>query len=70
MIAVRIVHLEGIVIGLNLMGLRFRHEVCERWLVEERTVDYVLAHLEEANFDPEFFRRHEPTVRRALQEAL
>jgi NAD(P)H-nitrite reductase large subunit len=64
--SVRIVHVDGALIGLNVMGLRWRHEVCERWLAERRSVDFVLAHLAEANFDPEFYARLEPEVRRAL----
>ena len=68
--AVRIVHKDGKLIGLNLMGIRFRHEVCERWLAEERPVAHVLEHLAEANFDPEFFRQNEQAVARAFQEQL
>ena len=50
------------VLGFNLLGVRYRHDVCERWLRAERSIDYVLAHLSEANFDPEFARRHEPQL--------
>jgi len=65
--SLRLVHDKGVLIGLNLMGMRFRHEVCERWLVEERSVEHVLEHLEEAHFDPELFRRHEADVRGAFR---
>ncbi len=51
------------VIGFNLMGIRFRHAVCEKWLLENRTIDYVLEHLGEANFDPEFYPRFETFLR-------
>lgn len=64
--ALRLVHLGGRVIGINVMGLRLRHEVCERWLAEGRDVAYVLAHLGEANFDPEFFARHEAEIAAAF----
>ena len=67
---VRIVHVDGKVIGFNVMGLRWRHEVCERWLAEERPARDVIGRLAEANFDPELFRRHEPDVARTLQEQL
>ena len=53
---------DDVVIGFNLMGIRYRHEVCDRWINEEQTVDYVLQHLDEANFDPEFFPRHEEEI--------
>ena len=47
---------DGRVLGFNLLGIRYRHDVCERWILERRTIDYVLQHLREANFDPEFYR--------------
>jgi NAD(P)H-nitrite reductase large subunit len=55
---VRIDHDDEVVLGFNVMGIRFRHAVCERWLREERSIDYVLEHLPEADFDPEFETRH------------
>jgi NAD(P)H-nitrite reductase large subunit len=58
--AIRIVHDDNdIVVGFNLMGIRYRHRVCERWIVERRSVPYVLEHLGEGNFDPEFFKQSE-----------
>lgn len=65
--AIRVVHVNGVVIGLNFMGLRFRHRVAESWILEERSVDYVFAHLREGNFDPEFFARLEPMAIPALR---
>lgn len=44
------------VVGFNVLGTRYRHEVCASWIRAGRTVEYVLAHLGEANFDPEFTR--------------
>ena len=67
---VRIVHVAGRVIGFNLMGLRYRHEVCERWIREEREVEYVIERLGEANFDPEFHARHESEIARTLRAQL
>lgn len=49
----------GRVVGFNTLGVRLRHDVCERWLLDGQTVRYVLAHLREASFEPEFFRRFE-----------
>ena len=51
-----------VLIGMNSFGIRYRHKVFERWLGEKRTVEYVLAHLNEANFDPEFFKRFEADI--------
>lgn len=50
---------DDAVVGFNLMGVRYRHEVCDRWIRERRPIRDVLANLAEANFDPEFFRRYE-----------
>ncbi len=68
--AVRLVYTDDGIIGFNFMGLRARHEICERWIVEQRPVRYVLDHLEEANFDPEFFRKYEPEIVGSLKEQV
>lgn len=51
------------VTGINVFGMRMRHEVWDRWLNEKRDLHYVMTHLEEANFDPEFFKRYENEIR-------
>lgn len=66
----RIVVKDGKVVGMNAMGLRHRHQVWERWLAEERDVEYVLTHLREANFDPEFYRGYEPEIVHSIREQL
>lgn len=50
-------------VGLNVFGIRMRHVVVDQWLNEERSTDYVMEHLNEANFDPEFFTRYEKSIR-------
>ena len=50
---------DDTVTGFNLMGVRYRHDVCERWIRERWPVGDVLENLPAANFDPEFFRQHE-----------
>ncbi len=52
----------GVVTGFNLMGVRYRHKVCDKWLHEKRDIEYVLAHLSAANFDPEFSKENEPEL--------
>lgn len=42
-------------IGINLMGVRFRHEVCEKWLRNKTKIETVLEQLDLADFDPEFY---------------
>jgi 3-phenylpropionate/trans-cinnamate dioxygenase ferredoxin reductase component len=53
---------RGGVVGFNLMGIRYRHEVCERWLRDKTNIKDVLQHLGLANFDPEFFKEYEAEV--------
>jgi NADPH-dependent 2,4-dienoyl-CoA reductase/sulfur reductase-like enzyme len=50
---------SGTVLGFNLMGVRYRHEVCERWIRDGAHIEAVLQRLGLANFDPEFFPQHE-----------
>lgn len=50
---------SGLVTGFNLMGVRFRHKVCDKWLHEGRDIEFVLSHLAAANFDPEFSKTYE-----------
>jgi len=49
-------------IGINNFGIRMRHEFFDKILNEKRTVDYVLEHLADANFDPEFYNLHEKEI--------
>ena len=57
--SIRIVYNDNRVIGFNLMGVRFRHEVCEKWITANQGIEYVLQNLREANFDPEFYENFE-----------
>ncbi|MFC5193790.1 NAD(P)/FAD-dependent oxidoreductase [Bizionia hallyeonensis] len=49
-------------LGINNFGIRMRHEFFDRVLSENRSIEYVLAHLADANFDPEFYKLHEKTI--------
>lgn len=53
---------HGHIIGFNLMGVRFRHEVCEKWIKEKTDIEIVMKNLGLANFDPEFYEKHEAEV--------
>lgn len=57
-------------LGINTYGIRMRHEVFDRWLTEERNLEYVLRHLREANFDPEFYDRHEKEIFSRFKESV
>lgn len=49
-------------IGINTFGIRMRHERFDAWLQEQCSVQYVLEHLKDANFDPEFYRQYEDAI--------
>ncbi|RKQ50300.1 pyridine nucleotide-disulfide oxidoreductase [Roseivirga pacifica] len=48
--------------GVNNFGFRLRHHAFDKWFDEGRTVDYVLEHLRDANFDPELYKTHETAI--------
>ncbi len=48
--------------GFNVFGMRLRHKVCERWILQKKSIDYVMENLREANFDPEFYTKHEVEI--------
>jgi NAD(P)H-nitrite reductase large subunit len=50
----RLVLQDEKVVGFNMLGRRWNHEVLVRWIEERRTRDYVLDHLHEALYDAEF----------------
>ena len=50
------------VIGFNLMGIRFRHEVCDKWIRNKTKLPDVLRRLNLANFDPEFYNEIESGI--------
>ncbi|MDX1753394.1 MAG: FAD-dependent oxidoreductase [Salinimicrobium sediminis] len=49
-------------LGINIFGIRMRHEVFNRWLTEEQDLEFVIKNLRQANFDPEFYKRHEKEI--------
>jgi NADH oxidase (H2O2-forming) len=57
-------------LGINTFGIRMRHDVFDQWLTEKRDVDYVMNHLSEANFDPEFYSRFENEILKAYTNQL
>jgi hypothetical protein len=62
--AIRVIYDKNtkIAIGFNLMGIRYRHEVCEKWIKEKTPVEEVLQNLKLANFDPEFYKTFEAAL--------
>jgi NADPH-dependent 2,4-dienoyl-CoA reductase/sulfur reductase-like enzyme len=45
------------VVGFNMIGRRWDHRILVRWVDEERTLEWVLNHLQDAIFDEEFAPR-------------
>ena len=45
------------VVGFNMLGSRWNHEPFLEWIEERRPLEWVLAHLGEAQFDEEFSKR-------------
>ena len=52
-------------VGLNVFGIRLRHELFDTWLKEGATIEDVLIHLPDANFDPEFYKHYEQEITNA-----
>jgi len=52
--------------GFNLLGIRYRQDVCLKWIEEEETIDEVLKLLPQTNFDPEFSPKYEPEIAQSL----
>ena len=57
-------------LGINTFGIRMRHETFDSWLSEKRDVDFVINHLSEANFDPEFYQKFETEILKAYNNQL
>lgn len=49
-------------LGINTFGIRMRQEFFDRILTNKESVEHVLAHLADANFDPEFYKLHEKEI--------
>lgn len=47
------------VLGFFLIGIRYRHELCDAWIAQGKKLYEILPDLAAANFDPEFYRQHE-----------
>lgn len=50
------------VAGFNSFGIRLRQAVCEQWIDDGQSLEYVLEHMGEANFDPEFYDQYEQDI--------
>ncbi len=49
-------------LGVNNFGIRLRHHAFDKWFEQGKSVEYVLEHLADANFDPELYKQYEPQI--------
>jgi 3-phenylpropionate/trans-cinnamate dioxygenase ferredoxin reductase component len=52
--------------GINLLGIRYRQEVCQQWIIDQTPIEEVMAQLHLANFDPEFHNKYEGEIQAAF----
>lgn len=50
------------ILGFNLMGIRYRHEVCEKWIHQKTSLEDVIIQLPLASFDPEMYKEYSDGV--------
>ncbi|WP_121344899.1 NAD(P)/FAD-dependent oxidoreductase [Gillisia mitskevichiae] len=55
-------------VGINTFGIRMRHETFDKWLTEERSVDFVIENLKQANFEPEFYKTYETEIQQSFNK--
>lgn len=55
---------ERTFLGINTFGIRMRHEFFDKVLTNKATVDYVIANLKKANFDPEFYTSYDAEIQK------
>ncbi len=55
-------------VGINVFGIRLRHELFDKFLREKKSVDYIMENLQAAAFDPEFFKYHEQEIISAFNQ--
>ncbi|MFT6716811.1 MAG: NADPH-dependent 2,4-dienoyl-CoA reductase/sulfur reductase-like enzyme [Saprospiraceae bacterium] len=49
-------------IGINTFGIRMRHDAFNHWLNEKASIEHIMAHLKDANFDPELYKQYEEEI--------
>lgn len=57
-------------LGINTFGIRMRHAVVDAWLNQKTSLQHVLQNLEQANFDPEFYKSYEKDIFRSFKQNL
>jgi NAD(P)H-nitrite reductase large subunit len=52
------------ILGVNALGIRLRHDVMQKWIMEKSTIEQVMKKLDDALFDPEFFHNPMDEIRK------
>ena len=55
------------VIGVNAFGIRLRHHVMDYIIRNKHTIQYLIEHLRDVNFDPEFYKNHSKEIAKAYE---
>jgi len=55
-ISIRLVHNEDKILGFNMLGSRWDHEILQKWIQEEHSPQFVMQNLQKAQYDVEFGR--------------
>ncbi len=57
-------------LAVNVFGIRFRHQVVDKWIREKVPISEVLENLNDANFDPEFFENNMKDIANSFKSQL
>ena len=55
------------VIGVNAFGIRLRHHVMDYIIRNKHNIQYLIEHLRDVNFDPEFYKNHSKEIAKAYE---
>ncbi len=61
---------EGTFLGINTFGIRMRHMVFDQWLNEKKSIEQVIMQLDQAQFDPEFYKSYVSEIQSTLLTTL
>jgi NAD(P)H-nitrite reductase large subunit len=53
-------------LGINVFGIRLRHDFFDKVLTDKKSIDFVIEYLNVANFDPEFFTSNFEEIKASL----
>ncbi len=51
------------IIGMNVLGIRWKMDVCTQWIERGATIDQVVQEMRHAHFDPELHKKYYPEIK-------